>query len=471
MKLNTICVLSDNEIHEIHLQSLEILEKIGIHIQEDTALEIFEKAGAKVDWNIKRVFIPQYLTKDALAKANPNLSLYNTDGVRSMTLGGGNQYFATIGYAPFLIDWKTQKVRSVKNTDLKEIIQLADVLDGVDLVHPPGQPIDDPSEKGDLYQAKALLTNTRKPIHTHAYCEKHADKIIAMAAETMGGMDELKKTPHLIFNINTFSPLTMRKDAAEVIRSAAKAGVPYLVTAGCMGGATSPVTLAGELSQANAEILSHIIYSKLINPEAPAIYASWCRIFDMKYSTCTVATPEFALMRLAIAQLARFYNLPSGGGALLSDSNTIDSQYGWEKLMTSFIPALGGLDILFGMGLLSQMNVMSCESLIMDNEIVQIIKRLKSGITIGHDQLAYDIIKEESIKSEYLTNPHTYQNFKNEHFIPKVSDRSMLGTFQNNGSKDVRMRTQNLMEEYMAHYSKPGLPYDIKIKMDEIINA
>jgi trimethylamine---corrinoid protein Co-methyltransferase len=87
LKLNTICVLSDNEIHEIHLQSLEILEKIGIHIQEDTALEIFEKAGAKVDWNIKRVFIPQYLTKDALAKANPNLSLYNTDGVRSMTLG------------------------------------------------------------------------------------------------------------------------------------------------------------------------------------------------------------------------------------------------------------------------------------------------------------------------------------------------------------------------------------------------
>lgn len=471
MRLNTISVLSDNEVHEIHLQSLEILEKIGIRIQEDTALKTFEKAGAKADWNTKRVFIPQYLAKEVLAKANPNLSLYTTERVRSMTLGGGNQYFATIGYAPFLIDWKTKEVRSVLNADLKEIIQLADVMDGVDLVHPPGQPVDDPSEIGDLYQAKALLTHTRKPIHTHAYCEKHADKIIAMAAETMGGMDELKKKPRLIFNINTFSPLTMRKDAAEVIRSAAKANVPFLVTAGCMGGATSPVTLAGELAQANAEILSHIIYSKLINPEAPAIYASWCRIFDMKHSTCTVATPEFALMRLAIAQLARFYNLPSGGGALLSDANTIDSQYGWEKLMTSFIPALGGLDILFGMGLLSQMNVMSCESLIMDNEIVKIIKRLKAGITVGHDQLAYDIIEAEAAKSEYLTHPHTYQNFKKEHFIPEVSDRSMLGTFQNNGSKDVRMRTQNLMEKYMARYSKPDLPDDIEQKINDIIAA
>lgn len=470
MRLNTISVLSDNEINQIHLTSLEILEKLGVHIQEDAALKTFEKAGAKVDWNSKRAYIPQYLFNETMGKANPSLSLYNTDGVRSMILGGDNQYYATIGYANFLIDWKTGEYRDVLNADLKEIIQLTDVLEGVDLVHPPGQPIDDPSEIGDLYQAKALLTNTRKPIHSHAYSGKHADKMIAMAAETMGGLDELKKKPRLIFNINTFSPLTMRKDAAEVIRSAAKAGVPYLVTAGCMGGATSPVTLAGELAQANAEILSHIIYSKLINPEASAIYASWCRIFDMKYSTCTVATPEFALMRLAIAQLAKFYNLPSGGGALLSDSNTIDAQFGWEKMMTSFIPAMGGLNILFGMGLLSQMSVMSCQALLMDNEIVNIIKRLKSGITVGPDQLAYEIIEKEVNDSGYLTSPHTFQNFKKEHFIPKLSDRSMLASFQANGSKDVRARTRNMMEECMARYSKPTLPKNIEQKMDEIIN-
>ncbi len=464
-------VLSHADIRKIHATSLEVMEKLGIHIQDPEALKTFEKAGAKVDWDSERAFIPTYLVNEVMTQFNPYLSLYNTDGRRMLTLVEDSQYFASIGYANFVLDWRTGETRDVYSRDLEEIVKLCESMDALDLVHPPGQPVDDPPELGDLYQAKTMLLTTRKPIHTHAYTEEHAEKLIAMNAAVMGGRDELRKKPHLIFNINTFSPLAMRKDAAEVIRTAAKNGVPFLVTAGCMGGATSPVTLAGELAQANAEILSHIIYGKLVHPTASVIYASWCRIFDMKYSTCTVATPEFALMRLAISQLAEFYHLPSAGGALLADSNTIDAQYGWEKFMTALLPSMGGLNIIFGMGLLSQMNVMSCEALVMDGEIARIIKRIQAGITVDSEHLAFDIIARECEKSGFLDNPHTYKHFRQEHFIPSVSDRSMRATWQEDGEQDVRIRAREVIEERLDAYQKPQLPDSLEQTLEDIIKS
>jgi len=88
--------------------------------------------------------------------------------------------------------------------------------------------------------ATSLAIMEKLGIHTHAYTEKHAEKLIAMNAALMGGMDELRKKPHLIFNINTFSPLAMRKDAAEVIRTGERSNTGAI---GCL----SEASAAGQL--------------------------------------------------------------------------------------------------------------------------------------------------------------------------------------------------------------------------------
>jgi hypothetical protein len=118
----------------------------------------------------------------------------------------------------------------------EDIVKLCESMDSLDVVHPPGQPADDPPELCDLYQAKTMLLTTRKPIHTHAYTEKHAEMLIAMNAAVMGGMDELRKKPHLIFSINTFSPLAIRKDSAEVIRTGERSNTG---TIGCLSEASA----------------------------------------------------------------------------------------------------------------------------------------------------------------------------------------------------------------------------------------
>ncbi len=44
-------ILSDDELDEIHLATLEILEKTGLFVEDEEALAIFDGGGAFVDAN------------------------------------------------------------------------------------------------------------------------------------------------------------------------------------------------------------------------------------------------------------------------------------------------------------------------------------------------------------------------------------------------------------------------------------
>ena len=42
-------VLSDDEITDIHYASLEILEKTGVYVEDDDAIDLFHSIGCRVD--------------------------------------------------------------------------------------------------------------------------------------------------------------------------------------------------------------------------------------------------------------------------------------------------------------------------------------------------------------------------------------------------------------------------------------
>lgn len=78
-----------------------------------------------------------------------------------------------------------------------------------------------------------------------------------------------------------------------------------------MAGATSPVTLGGTLVTHNAEVLSVIVLSQLVQKGSPCIYASSTTMMDMRYTTAPVGAPELGMISASVARLAQFYNLPS----------------------------------------------------------------------------------------------------------------------------------------------------------------
>ena len=451
---------TDDEARQVHDTALELLEKVGMQIEEKQARVDFAKADCRVDETNERVFIPRHVVEEALLKTPATFSMYDAFGQRYFGVGGDETSLGTNGFCAFYVDWKTGLLKEGNYEALAEEGKLIDVLDVPNHFQTSIQPMDKPVAVQDLWMGKCGFTYTRKPIHVVPYGELGARGLIEMAAEVVGGVDILKEKPILSFNICTLSPLKMRADASEAIREAAKYKVPCLFTAGPMAGATAPVTLAGELAEAWAEVVTHIVLLQIYQPGSPAIAASWSRIMDMKQATCTVGTPEYALMRAAFTQLGRMNNIPSGGGGFLADSNTIDAQYGWEKFMTGLATMQAKQNVTLGLGMLSQLNVFSHEALVIDCEIVQTIRRLLQGIIVDNEHIAFDLIaKEGGIggKVAFMQSPHTRKHFKTEHMMADLTDRRTLATWQKDETKnDIRKRTCQKIEHCLASwdYSK-----------------
>lgn len=466
--MNGKLFLTQAEVTKIHEETLRIMESIGIQVMEKQARDDFSSAGCRVDEERERVFFSRAVVEKALSTVPASFEFYDINGENPITLGGDKPLYLTGSFASFHLDYKTGEYLPTDYEQLSSLLQVAESLDFPDIVMTSTQPQNEPPAYQDLYMAKAALENTKKPFGLVGYSEKNAQAIIDMVAACMGGHDILRKKPHFLFNVCTLSPLRMRDDGCEVIRACAKNNVPCWMSSGPMAGATAPVTLAGTLCVAWAEALAHTILAQIYAPGAPVVVGAYSRIFDMKYGTCTVGSPEYGLMRIAFTQLCQNVNVPSGAGGCLADSNDIDCQYGWEKFMTAFMPRYAGQSIIHGIGMLTQLNAFSLESMVIDREIIRTANRMLDGIIVDDEHIAYDVIDANKDKCDYLNSNHTFKHYRKEHFLPELTDRRLLQGWQNSdeSAKDIRARAKIIIEKAFARYS-----YDGKKKYSEKLDV
>ena len=59
-------VMTDDEAHEIHLATLEVLRDTGVFVESEEAIAIFDGAGCIVDPKTKTVKFPAWVVEDAI---------------------------------------------------------------------------------------------------------------------------------------------------------------------------------------------------------------------------------------------------------------------------------------------------------------------------------------------------------------------------------------------------------------------
>lgn len=446
-------VLSEDEIYQIHMNVMEVLWQVGILVEEKQSLELLEKNGAKADYDLMRAYLPPDLIQHALDVKSHSCTYYDSFGKPLIPFGGNRTFYGTCGYSTTYVDCNGEEKEGHYDATLR-LSKLVDTIDEITMFEPSIQPCDKPAELQDLYLMKACLVGNRKVVHSVANSEKSAEAIIRMNAEIVGGIDNLIKKPRLLLNLCTFSPLGIRKDCCEVIRQAAKYNIPCMFSTGTMAGATAPVTLAGSIVEAFAEVIGHIVLAQCYKPGLPVSMLSASRIFDMKFAACTVATPEYPVLKVASCQMADFYKIPIGGVAFTADSNEFDIQCGWEKFMNAFISRQAGMNMEFGMGMYSQLNQFSFEELVVDAELVKVIERIGRGMEVDDFSLAYDVIEEDGVKAEFLFNSHTTDNYKKEFMMPLLSDRAPYPNYlKRNGKSTLMDRAAKQLEKYEKSYN------------------
>jgi trimethylamine---corrinoid protein Co-methyltransferase len=304
-------IFTDDELSDIHLSTLEVLQRTGVWVEDDEALDIFAGGGAEVDRAARIVRIPAHVVEEAIRCAPPTITLCGRTAANDVVLESGRVGFTNFGEGIKVTDLETGELREPTKRDVAEATRLIDALPEIDVLERPVGAHDVPQDAVPLHNAEAIFANTTKHVFIGPINGRLLKKIVEMAAAVVGGADVLRRRPLVSFITCPVSPLKLVRDCCEIIMGSARAGATVNVLSMAMAGASSPVSLSGTLVTHNAEVLAGITLAQLTTRGAPVIYGSSTTAMDLRLASASVGSPECGLINAAVAQLARFYLLPS----------------------------------------------------------------------------------------------------------------------------------------------------------------
>ena len=463
-------ILNRDQLCQIHSTTLQVLENVGVRVEEEEALRVLTEAGAKVDVKNKIVRIPNYLVKECLQKAPSAFTLFGRDLKHKQTFGDGHVYFSMQGEGVNVLDLETGERRPSTIKDVTAFYRLADALENIDHASMCVSALDVPDAAGPAYEVLEGFKNTTKTIDGYQYGESKSLDTIRIASVVAGGEEELRKTPMLLGFYNPVSPLQHSKDLLEGLRIYAEYNQPTLIAPMDLAGGTGPATLAGLLVQQNAEVLSGIVIAELFTPGAPVLYGAVSTVMDMRTGGAAFGAVELGMVNIAAAQLARYYNLPSRGTGGGTESKIPDVQAGFEKTMTLIMAALAGMNFIYdAAGSLESTVTASFEQAVIDNEICGAVSRAVRGIEVSDRTLAMEVIAAVGRGGEFLSQRHTLENVQKEHYIPKIINRDKWEVWAKAGSKDLREVARQEAKRILQEHEPEPLDHDIRTEIEDIV--
>lgn len=457
--------LSEEQCRRLHDASLQILERTGVRLYLQEAIDLLKRAGAKV-CDDNRVRIPARLVEQALETAPKRLVVYDRNGQPAMFLEGYRSYYGPGSDLLNIIDHRTGERRRPVLQDVREGITLCDALPHIDFVMSMFLPSDVPQIVADRFQMEVMLNYTTKPIVYVTYDTTGCLDAVEMAEIVAGGAQPLRERPFTLCYINVTTGLRHNREALEKLLFMADKGLPALYIPVGSGGLTAPMTMAGAMALVNAGTLAGLVMAQLRRPGTPIIVPGWGgEALDMR----TMVEPYAGADYQGIAEaLAHFYELPvfTLGGA--SDAKLPDGQAAAEAALTLMLRALNGGQLVHDLGYLESGLCGSLAQLAICDEIVGWIKAALSEVEINEETLALDLIDQVGPDGQFLESAHTLQHYR-ERWYPRLFERENYERWQSRGGKSVVQRAAERVEEILTHHTPPVLPTDVAARVHAVV--
>ncbi len=451
--------LTEEAVRMIHRTVLRIIEEVGFQVHSSTGLELFKGAGAWVDEEKRLVRLPQEKALELIGMAPSQVRLCGQDEKHDILLGGNLVYTGTGGTALNVYHQETGEKTLATLEDLKRIAKLVDALENIHLFLLPTYPNELPVEQVDVNRFFAGLENTSKHIMGGLYTLDGLRQVTRMAEVIAGSAEELRRRPIISMIACSISPLKIDEVYGDFLITIARSGVPVVCPAEPLCGATSPVTLAGNVTMQTVDSLMGVMLAQLASPGTPVILGSVATSTDLGTFSYLAGSVEMGLINAAGAQMAQFYRLPFYATGGMTDSKVLDAQSGYESAITSLLCALAGANFIHDAAGLMEFALTVCyEKYVIDNDILGMVMRAVEGIQVNEDTLAFDLIKEVGPGGNFVTAKHTRHFMRREHYQPSISDRNSREDWEARGAKNAWERAAEKVKEILARegYSLPA---------------
>ena len=457
-------LLTQEQVERIHQASLEILEEVGLKVRYEPAREVFARHGCSVDG--ERVKLPRDVVEKYRKMAPPTFTFHGRDPKFDKTIPNDSPVIVTASSAPDIIDPVTGKERRAESGDIARIAHLINELPGYDMFSISTLADDAPKDQFTISRLYPALKYCLKPIRATTTDHKDTLAMMEMAYIVAGGKEAYKEHPFLTHHYcPTVSPLSMDHLSTENVMYFAAEGLPVYPTIVPNAGLTSPMSMAGTLVQGNAEYLATVTLTQMVKEGTPTIYATLATVADMRSGAYTSGAIECGMLHMAFAQIARYYNVPCGGYIGLTNAKLNDAQAGYETGMSGMGGVVSGMDMFNIGGLIDALKTFDFAKAVIDDEVAQMLKRVKRGISFTEDDLAIDLIKQVGPGGSYIVAKHTISRMKTEAVMTKIADRDARVAWEKKGSMDIQARAMKKLKEIMASNTAPLISPEVDAQL------
>jgi trimethylamine--corrinoid protein Co-methyltransferase len=413
MSLSLEPVLGSDQLEKIHQHSLDLLERVGIDYRTPHALRVLEGMGCPVDYDRTWASLPRDLVGWALQQAPRVVHLRARDPDRDVLLDGSRPHHTTDSQGSQAIDLETGECRASTLRDLEHGLLFADALEQIEIVNVMVAAGDVPAHLRTVRHFALAFAQTSKHVRTGVLHPSQVPFIVEMA-RVAAGASHLKP---IFSTIDcTISPLMHDGPMTEACIELAKLDVPIMVYPMPLAGGTSPVTLAGTALLHNVEFLSGLVLFQSVRPGLPIIYGTGASQLDMQTGRYGGSADGHA-MRLALCDLARFYNLPVNLWGLSTVSKGLDALYGYEATSHGLLAYLAGADEIYSLGLLGSAQILSLDKMVLDNHLSRQIEIIAQPFLADEEHLQADLIEQVGISGHYLGQRET-RTFTRREYVP-----------------------------------------------------
>ncbi len=382
--------LSEKQIKLVDEVSRELLEDPGILCYNQTAVELFRRAGARIEdaEDCRRIRISSELLDQALDTAPSRIVLGARDPEQRLILDAAEPRvrFGSGSETNFWLDVDLQSGNPEFNRLpgsielLTKAAHLCDNLENLDFfircVNIQDKGVT--AENKDVNKFLASLNNIGRHVQAGLTSLPALDDVMKLGRIIAGGEQELIDNPVLSFITCVMkSPLQMVDDTAETMMEIARRRMPVVISSCPMGGATGPFDEFGMVAQINAELLAGVVLNQLACTGAPVLYGAVPVRTRLDNLNDLYGAPEFVHYNIDCAQMARYYGLPCYSTAGVADTSEPGIQATAEKMTTLLtVPRNGAQYVHYAFGLLERTNVFCPEQAVMDDAHIGIVKKV-----------------------------------------------------------------------------------------------
>jgi trimethylamine---corrinoid protein Co-methyltransferase len=102
---------------------------------------------------------------------------------------------------------------------------------------------------------------------------------------------------------------------------------------------------------------------------------------------------------------------------------------------------------------------------VIDDEVAQMMKRMKRGISFSDDDLGVNLIKEIGPGGSFITAKHTISRMKTEAVMTKMADRDARSIWEKKGATDIQAKAMRRAKDIMASNTEPLIPPELDEKI------